>query len=65
MRISPTDWSHLMAPVGGGNMNFPKIISVAEKCGAEYLLVEQDNCYGENPFDCLKQSYDYLAAKAL
>ena len=26
----------------------------------EYMLVEQDDCGGENPFDCLKRSYEYL-----
>jgi len=54
-----------MAPVGHGNMNFEKIIAAAETAGAEYLLVEQDDCYEENPFDCLKKSYDYLAALGL
>jgi sugar phosphate isomerase/epimerase len=54
-----------MAPVGHGNMNFEKIIAVAETAGAEYLLVEQDDCYEENPFDCLKKSYDYLTALGL
>ena len=27
--------------------------------GTEWLLVEQDTCDG-SPFDCLKQSLDYL-----
>ena len=49
-----------MAPVGQGSLNFAKIINKAEDCGAEFLLVEQDNCYGRDPFDCLKQSYEYL-----
>ncbi len=54
-----------MAPVGWGNMNFEKIIAAAEKAGGEYLLVEQDDCYEENAFDCLKKSYDYLKAMGL
>lgn len=65
MRINPEDWTHLMAPVGSGNMNFPAIIDTAATCDVKYLLVEQDKCYDENPFDCLKRSYDYLKALGL
>ena len=54
-----------MAPVGSGNLNFDRIISAAESIGTEYLLVEQDNCYEEDPFDCLKKSYDYLRSMGL
>ncbi len=54
-----------MAPIGDGNLNFKKIIAAAEKAGAEYLLVEQDNCYGEDPFECLKRSYEYLKSLGL
>ena len=54
-----------MAPVGHGNMNFKNIIEAAEKAGAEYLLVEQDKCYDEDPFECLKKSYDYLTSLGL
>lgn len=51
--------------VGEGNMNFDRIISACEKSGSEYLLVEQDDCNGENPFDCLKRSYEYLHSLGL
>ncbi len=54
-----------MAPVGYGNMNFEKIIAACEKAGAQNLLVEQDNCYEEDPFACLKKSYDYLRSLGL
>lgn len=60
MAIAPDNWEHRMAPVGYGNMNFERIINTAETCGTEYLLVEQDSCYGEDPFECLKKSYAYL-----
>jgi len=49
-----------MAVVGEGNINFEAVIEAAEKAGTSYLLVEQDNCYGENPFDCLARSYNNL-----
>ena len=54
-----------MAPVGSGNINFPRVLEVAEDCDVEYLLVEQDKCYDEDPFDCLKKSYDYLRSLGL
>lgn len=54
-----------MAPVGHGNMNFPRIIESAEYAGVEYLLVEQDNSYGDDPFKCLTKSYDYLTSLGL
>ena len=49
-----------MAVVGEGNLNFERIFEEAKKAGTKYMLVEQDNCYGENPFDCLKRSYENL-----
>ncbi|MBR7161309.1 MAG: sugar phosphate isomerase/epimerase [Clostridia bacterium] len=49
-----------MAPVGCGNLDFEGILDAAQEAGTEYLLVEQDECYGEDPFACLKKSFDYL-----
>ena len=55
-----------MSWVGGGNvMNFEKIAAAFIDAGAKYAYVEQDNCNGENPFDCLKKSYDYLRSIGL
>ncbi len=54
-----------MAPVGRGNLNFEHILTACEKAGTEYILVEQDNCYGEDPFDCLRESYKYLTSLGL
>ena len=54
-----------MAPIGMGNMNFEKIVEAAKKAGTKFALVEQDNCYGEDPLACLKQSYDYLKSLGL
>ena len=46
-------------------MNFEKIIASAEQAGGQYLLVEQDESYEEDAFDCLKKSYDYLKSLGL
>lgn len=54
-----------MERVGYGNLNFAKIVKHLEKAGTKYLLVEQDNCYEMDPFDCLKQSYEYLKSLGL
>jgi len=51
-----------MAVVGEGNINFDRVFSEAEKSGTKYLLVEQDDCNGEDPIECLRRSYEYLKA---
>jgi sugar phosphate isomerase/epimerase len=51
-----------MAVVGEGNINFDRVFKTAEAAGTKYMMVEQDNCNGEDPFDCLKRSYEYLKA---
>lgn len=54
-----------MSVIGEGNMNFDRILEKADSSDVEYLLVEQDECYGEDPFDCLKRSYDHLHSLGL
>lgn len=49
-----------MAVVGEGNINFDRIFEKAAAAGTKYMLVEQDECYGEDPFLCLKRSYQNL-----
>lgn len=49
-----------MAVVGEGNINFERVFEKAESSGTAYMLVEQDDCNGEDPFDCLRRSYQYL-----
>ena len=50
------------AEVGQGNMNWPKILPAAAAAGAEYFFIEQDMTYGRDPFDCIKDSREYLAS---
>lgn len=52
-----------MAVIGEGNINFDRVFEKAEYAGTEYMLVEQDDCYGEDPFECLKRSYNYLKSR--
>jgi len=51
-----------MAVVGEGNINFDRVFEKAEGAGVEYMLVEQDDCYGEDPIACLARSYNNLHA---
>ena len=54
-----------MAPVGCGNINFEKVVKACADSGTLHLLVEQDHSYGEDPFDCLRKSYEYLKSLGL
>lgn len=53
----------VMRPISEGNLDWDEIIAATRESGANQAQVEQDNCYGENPFDCLKRSYDFLKTK--
>ena len=60
------DGEKKMSWVGGGNvLDFEKIVEAFLKAGTEFGYVEQDNCNGEDPFLCLKKSYDYLTSLGL
>ncbi|MDN5898678.1 MAG: TIM barrel protein [Brachybacterium sp.] len=48
------------AEVGQGNMNWPALLPAAEKAGAEFFLIEQDDTYGRDPIDCIRESREYL-----
>ena len=51
-----------MAVIGEGNINFDRVFEKAEAGGTRYMLVEQDDCHGEDPIECLRRSYAYLKA---
>jgi len=46
-----------------GNLNWPAIIKAAEGAGVMHAMVEQDDCYGADPFVCLKTSYNNWMSK--
>ncbi len=52
-----------MAYVGEGNLYWQGIIDSARNAGVKYFVVEQDDCQGRDPFECLKKSYEYLREK--
>lgn len=51
---------HRFCACGDGNLDFAEILDACKYAGVEYALVEQDNCFGEDPFACLERSYKYL-----
>lgn len=48
------------AEVGEGNLDMKGIIEAGLESGSQYFLIEQDNTYGRDPYDCLKISGDNL-----
>jgi sugar phosphate isomerase/epimerase len=64
MAVTP-EREQRMAEVGEGNMNWPAILQAAEESGVEWCMVEQDECYGRDPFESLAISYRNLRAMGL
>ena len=63
-RTSPDnrwDIERRFAPIGSGNLDWPAIFQAAEDVGVEYMLVEQDTCYGADPFGEMEKSYEFVA----
>jgi len=53
------------AEIGEGNMNWPAILAAAREAGVEWYLVEQDDCYGRDPFESLALSLRNLEQMGL
>ena len=47
-------------PVGSGCVEWEKIFAASEKAGTEYYIVEQDSHYGDDAFENVKKSRDFL-----
>ena len=47
--------------VGNGNIDWKTVVSIAEKGGTKWYIIEQDVWPGD-PFDSLKISYDYVTS---
>lgn len=48
------------AELGQGSLDIKSIMESGLKSGAQYFLIEQDDTYGRDPFESLKDSRDYL-----
>ena len=54
------DRTQRFAPVGAGNLNWPRIVAACRGAGVEWALVEQDQTYGADPFAELAASLRFL-----
>jgi sugar phosphate isomerase/epimerase len=54
-----------MAEVGSGNLNWPAILPACRAAGVQWYIVEQDDLYGTDPFECLATSLRNLKAMGL
>ncbi len=52
----------IFSPIGEGNLDWENILPACESAGVEWYCIEQDNCFGRDPFDCLRSSIDYLSS---
>lgn len=60
--VAVAGFEPVMAHVGGGNLDFGRILETAERTGVEHLLVEQDTCREAGPFACLRMSCENVRA---
>lgn len=56
---------NIMVPNGEGTMDYASILKACEDTGVKYGFIEQDNCNGEDPFDCMRRSFAYFRAQGL
>ncbi len=55
---------HIMVPNGDGTeMDYPAILKACVDTGVRYGFIEQDDCNGQDPFECMKRSYAYFRAQ--
>ena len=52
-----------LRPIYEGKLDYDAYIKALEKAGCEYALVEQDWCYDEDPFECLRRSYENVTKR--
>lgn len=49
--LTMVDNTQRMAAVGEGNLDFAAIMAACQQAGTQWALIEQDDCYGRDPFD--------------
>jgi len=64
MEILP-DGEKRYCPVGSGVLDFDGILAALEGTGCRVAFIEQDECFGKDPFACLKESFAYLKSLGL
>jgi len=52
-----------LRPIYEGKLDYDAYIKALAAVGTEHMLVEQDNSYDEDPFDCLRRSYENVTKR--
>ena len=52
-----------LRPIYEGCLDYDAFIRELAKAGTEYMLVEQDWCYEEDEFECLRRSYENVTKR--
>lgn len=52
-----------MVPNGDGMMDYDDILKACVDTDVKFGYIEQDNCNGEDPFVCMKRSYDFFRSR--
>ena len=65
IHLKDQGYGPVMLPIGEGNLNWDRIFLAAQTAGTKYMFVEQDKCNDEDPFDCLRRSYEFLKSRGL
>lgn len=52
----------IMAPIGDGNMNWPRLMAKCDEIGVKYALIEQDNAVETDSIACMERSINYLTS---
>lgn len=60
-----SDGEKRYCPVGSGILDFEDILSALEGTGCNVAFIEQDECFGKDPFVCLQESLAYLKSLGL
>lgn len=52
-----------MRPIFEGKVDYQNLIPALKEAGTEYAFVEQDWCYDEDEFECLRRSYNNVTER--
>ena len=52
-----------LRPIFEGKLDYDAYIQALAQTNCEYMLVEQDWCYDEDEFECLRRSYENVTAR--
>lgn len=58
------DGKEALTPVGQGSITWEPVFRACEATGVQYGFAEQES-WQKDPFECLKESYDYLIANGI